>query len=82
MIKIIREPLKSSQVASIGYSAPTSELDVEFKGGAVYRYQSVPAELHQQIINAESIGHAINETLKKDPKRFPFVRLTKEQAAI
>lgn len=87
MIKIIRIPVTSSQVKSIGYDAPTKQLDVEFKGwGAdpklsVYRYQNVPGELHAEIMASESIGKAINSTIKKDKVAFPYRKLSEEEAA-
>lgn len=87
MTKIIRQAVTSSQVAAIGYSATTKEMDVEykpFKNGlpnSVYRYQNVPAELHAQIMDAESIGKAINSTVKKDKVAFPYRKLTPEEAA-
>lgn len=74
-MKIELEPVKSELVTAIGYDAPTQTLRVRFKSGSTYDYQNVTGELHAQIISAPSIGHAINETLKKDPKAFPFRRL-------
>lgn len=80
-MKIELEPVKSSQVTAIGWDAPTQTMRVRFKSGATYDYQRVPGELHAQIISAPSIGHAINETLKKDPQRFPFRRLAPWETA-
>lgn len=80
MTKIERQPVKSSLISEIGYDAPTQQMDVRFKtSGGVYRYANVSGELHAQIISAPSIGHAINQTLKKDPQRFPFRRLEPQE---
>lgn len=62
-----RTPVKSSQIASIGYDAATQTLAVEFWNkdgaphggdvpGAVYHYEGVPAEAHAALIAAESVG--------------------------
>lgn len=86
-MQIIRLPVKSSQVVSIGYSPGTLELDVEFKsydpkkGPSIYRYRNVSATDYAGIIGAESIGKAINATLKKNPTKHPFVKLPPEEAA-
>lgn len=79
-MKIELEPVKSSQVVAIGYDAPTQTMRVRFHSGSTYDYANVPGELHAQIISAPSIGHAINETLKKDPQRYPFRRLAAWEA--
>lgn len=87
MTKIPRVSVTSSQVKSIGYDAPTKQIDVEFKGWgddpklSVYRYQNVSGELHAQIMGAESIGKMINATIKKDKVAFPYRKLTLEEAA-
>lgn len=80
-MKIELEPVKSSLISAVGYDAPTKTMRVRFHSGATYDYQNVPGELHAQIISAPSIGHAINETLKKDPQRFPFRRLAAWETA-
>lgn len=74
-MKIELEPVKSSLIDAVGYDAPTQTLRVRFHSGCTYDYQNVTGVLHAQIISAPSIGHAINETLKKDPQRFPFRKL-------
>lgn len=79
-MKIELEPVKSSQVVAIGYDAPTQTMRVRFHSGSTYDYANVPGELHAQIISAPSIGHAIN-SLKKDPKAFPFRRLAPWETA-
>jgi hypothetical protein len=53
---IIRTPVVSSNIAAIGYDADTETLEVEFVSGALYRYQGVPADAYQALMNAKSIG--------------------------
>lgn len=37
-----RHPLKSTAVLSAGYDPASGELEIEFRGGRIYRYQAVP----------------------------------------
>lgn len=60
-----RVPVQSSNVISVGYAAETEILEVEFKGGVVWHYNSVPAERFEAITSAESIGKAINAAKKE-----------------
>lgn len=41
---------------SVGYDAATSELEIEFAGGDVYRYSMVPASVHQALLDSPSKG--------------------------
>ncbi len=47
-------PVKSSNIAAVGYD--TSGLRVQFKDGATYVYAGVPADLHANLMGAESVG--------------------------
>ena len=47
-------PVKSSNVAAVGYDA--TGLRVQFKDGATYVYAGVPADLHANLMGAESVG--------------------------
>ena len=55
-------PVKSSNVASIGYDPATEELHVAFKPkkegeeGRVYSYAGVPYDKYKQFLNAPSVG--------------------------
>lgn len=49
--------VKSDLIKSIGYDGERSVLEVEFSNGpSVYRYHDVPAETHQALLGAQSIG--------------------------
>lgn len=58
-----RTKVESSDVRSIGHHGDT--LEVEFRNGAVYRYQGVPAEVHQELVGSESIGSAFARLIKR-----------------
>lgn len=51
-----RTPVTSSNIVSVGYDLTTAELEIEFKGGGLYRYADVPPGDYQQFIWSESLG--------------------------
>jgi hypothetical protein len=51
-----RTPVNSSSIASVGHDPETNTLEVEYKNGSVYHYHDVPAEKHEALIGAESVG--------------------------
>ncbi len=53
---MIRKPVDSSNITSIGFDPYVGTLEVEFKGGSVYRYFEVPTATYQLLITAESVG--------------------------
>ncbi|HYJ78090.1 MAG TPA: KTSC domain-containing protein [Longimicrobiaceae bacterium] len=59
-----RTPVASSAVKSIGYDAEEETLEVEFANGGVYRYLEVPADEHERLLAAESIGTYMNVVIK------------------
>lgn len=91
MTKIPRIPVTSSQIHAIGYSPVTKELDIEFKSFAkkgaepkpnsVYRYQNVGPETHAALMSAESIGRLFGAGIKPHADKYPFRKLTTEEAA-
>jgi len=62
-------PVKSSVIASVGYSPEEKVLEIRFHTGRVYQYMGVPAERHDQLMVAESIGQYFNEMIR-DQYRF------------
>ena len=59
-----RHPVESSNLRSVGYDEFLLVLEIEFKSGAVYRYYGVPSEVHDELINAESVGKYFNANVK------------------
>ena len=51
---IPRERVKSSGLASVGYSKRRHILEIEFNNGAVYRYVDVPPSMYRDLTSAES----------------------------
>lgn len=59
-----RQTVESSNLRSVEYDEFLLVLEIEFKSGAVYRYYGVPSEVHDEIINAESVGKYFNANVK------------------
>jgi ribosomal protein L33 len=71
--EISRGIVTSSNIASIGYDAPSEQLAVEFKNGHVFHYFGVTADLAQQLDAAESKGRFYVTHIKG---RFEAERMT------
>ena len=61
---IQRVPVASSNVASIGYDAPSMLLEVEFLSGAIYRYYNVSESVWTGFRRASSKGRYVWRSLR------------------
>jgi hypothetical protein len=61
---IVREPVGSSNVASIGYDREAETLEVEFLNGSIYQYYNVGADLYEQLMAAPSKGQFLNTYIR------------------
>jgi len=64
--------VSSSLIASVGYDASASVLEIELVDGAVYRYFAVPQRQFEALLTAPSIGRFFNQVIKP---RYPCARL-------
>ncbi len=69
---IQRNHVSSSNVASVGYDAPSQTLEVEFKSGGVYQYYNIPQGVYDQFMSAPSKGKFLAYQIKN---RFPYSRV-------
>lgn len=67
-----RVAVESSSVTSVGFDVALSTMDVEFAGGAVYRYFAVPAAVHAALMGASSKGVFFNQHVRA---KYPFARV-------
>lgn len=51
-----RNPVKSSNISTVGYDKESKELEVEFTSGGVYSFKDVPKEKYEEMIKAPSAG--------------------------
>jgi hypothetical protein len=61
---LLREPVASSMIASVGYDEECEVLEVEFASGAVYRYLGVSEEVFDRFLAARSKGTYFNRHIK------------------
>jgi hypothetical protein len=64
-MKMERQPVSSSNIASVGYDENTEILEVEFLNGSIYEYKNVPLVIYQEFINAASLGSYFNREISK-----------------
>jgi KTSC domain len=65
---IERRAVKSSNVVSVGFCPDRKCVEVEYKGGGVYRYHDCDQKLFDDLMKAKSIGKFVHKHLK--PKKF------------
>jgi hypothetical protein len=59
-----RQPVSSSNIASIGYDAGSQTLEIEFLNGGVYQYFDVPQHVYEELMNASSHGQYLARVIK------------------
>ncbi|MFU0507489.1 KTSC domain-containing protein [Pseudaminobacter sp. NGMCC 1.201702] len=59
-----REPVSSSNLASVGYDPASEILEIEFNNGRVYQYYNFPQFMHERMMEAPSIGSFFNAEIK------------------
>ena len=60
-----REPVRSSNLKSVGYDPSNSILEVEFRNGRIYHYIEVPLEIYDELMKAQSKGTFLDQNVKK-----------------
>jgi hypothetical protein len=61
---LLREPVASSTIASVGYDEDREVLEVEFMSGAVYRYLGVSEDAFDRFLAAPSKGTYFNRHIR------------------
>ena len=67
------KPVRSRDLALIGYDAATTILEVVFRAGGVYRYQGVPESVYHGLMAAPSHGTFFQKYVKV---QYPFVKVS------
>jgi hypothetical protein len=60
-----RTPVSSRAISSVGYDASRLELELEFRGGRIYRYRGVPSDVHQFLLRTQDKGSYVNRVIAK-----------------
>jgi hypothetical protein len=58
------KPVRSRDLALIGYDPATATLEVVFRAGGVYRYQEVPENVYHGLMAAPSHGAFFQKHIK------------------
>lgn len=61
---MLREVVRSSSLQSVGYDRERGTLEVEFRGGAVYRYTNVPFHVWRELQRAASKGTYFQQAVR------------------
>ncbi|MEO6602964.1 MAG: KTSC domain-containing protein [Polyangiaceae bacterium] len=61
---MVRTPVESSSVASVGYDRAKCELEIEYLNGRTYRYLQVPPAAYRLLMQAPSVGEYVNRVIK------------------
>lgn len=67
------KPVKSRDIALVGYDPATSTLEVVFRGGGVYRYRDVPETVYHGLMSAPSHGTYFQKHIKN---HFVYVKVS------
>lgn len=59
-----REPVSSSNIASIGYDPDSETLEIEFLNTGIYQYYNVPSFMYERLMEADSAGKFFNAEIK------------------
>lgn len=70
-----RVPLVSGALLSAGYEPASEELEIEFRGGRIYRYSEVPAGVYEFLLRTKNKGSYVNRMIHG---RYPFREVTPE----
>jgi hypothetical protein len=69
-----RHKVDSSLLAAVGYDAERLVLEVELRGGRVYRYTDVAEILYRRLLAARSLGAFFNAEIRD---AYAYVEVTR-----
>ena len=62
-----RQPVQSSNIASIGYDKESKTLEIEFLNGGIYQYNDVSENIYKRLMSAESKGKFFITRIRNNP---------------
>ena len=65
--------MNSAVIASVGYDAASSTMDIEFKTGRVYRFFLITRTIYDTLMSSHSVGRHFNAEIRD---RFPNREIT------
>ena len=73
---IDRQSVRSSSLASVGYSEDARTLEVEFRGDRVYRYSNVPAGVYEELMRDSSMDPMVRSITASSARRSSTAELS------
>ena len=73
VIEVDVKPVRSRDLALVGYDNASSVLEVVFRTGGVYRYQGVPESVYHGLMAAPSHGTFFQKHIKV---QYSFVKVS------
>jgi hypothetical protein len=67
-----RDPVASSNLASVGFDEAAQTLEIEFSNGMVYQYYNVDAAIYEKFMQAPSKGQFLNVYIRN---AYPYSRV-------
>lgn len=67
------KPVRSRDIALVGYDHATAILEIVFRAGGVYRYQGIPAEVYYALMAAPSHGTYFQKHIKN---QYPYLKIS------
>jgi hypothetical protein len=61
---MIRMPVTSSDIRSVGYDEELQVLEIEFHSGGIYQYFAVPGSVYAELMSASSHGSYFHRHIK------------------
>jgi hypothetical protein len=61
---IVRIPVESQSIASVGYHRRAKILEIEFRNGGIYQYSDVPIATYKKFLRAESKGQFFQREIR------------------
>lgn len=63
-VPVLRTPVQSTVLASVGYCEAHAVLEIQFNSGRVHRYYTVPKQVHEHLMAAPSKGAFFNRFIR------------------
>jgi hypothetical protein len=62
--KMIRQPVQSSNINSVGFDSDDNTLQIKFNSGGIYNYYNVPKRVYTTMLAAPSKGKYFHKNIK------------------
>ena len=69
---MIRQPVSSSNIKSVGYDPDSTLLEIEFHDGSIYQYSKVPQSVHTALMTAASLGSFLHKNIRG---KYPYQKV-------